>query len=81
MSPMPGSEQDLGDGDTGRTRAGDDDAQIAEAAAGQLRGVAQRGQHDDGGAVLVVVEDRDVERVLQPALELEAARRARCLRG
>ena len=30
---------------------------------------------DDRRAVLVVVEDRDVERLLQPALDLEAARR------
>jgi hypothetical protein len=37
--------------------------------------VGQRGQHDDRGAVLVVVEDRDVEQLAQPALDLEAARR------
>ena len=37
--------------------------------------VQQRRQHDDRGAVLVVVEDRDVERLLQPPLDLEAARR------
>ena len=36
--------------------------------------VGQRGQHDDRGAVLVVVEDRDVEAGPQPALDLEAAR-------
>ena len=36
----------------------------------------QRRGHDDGRAVLVVVEDRDVEALLQPALDLEAARRA-----
>ena len=29
-------------------------------------GVLQRGQHDHGGAVLVVVEDRDVEQLLEP---------------
>ena len=38
------------------------------------RGVHQGGEHDDRRAVLVVVEDRDVEPVPQPALDLEAAR-------
>ena len=37
--------------------------------------VEQRGEHDDRGAVLVVVEDRDVELRAQPPLDLEAARR------
>ncbi len=32
-------------------------------------------QHDDRGAVLVVVEHRDVDELAQPALDLEAARR------
>ena len=36
---------------------------------------AQRGEQDDRGAVLVVVHDRAVERLDQPALQLEAARR------
>ena len=40
-----------------------------------LRGVAQRGQRDDGRAVLVVVEDRDVQPLLELALDLEAAGR------
>ena len=35
----------------------------------------QRGEHDDRRPVLVVVEDRDVELLVQPALDLEAARR------
>ena len=43
--------------------------------------VQQRRQHHDRGAVLVVVEDGDVERLLQPPLDLEAARRRRCPRG
>ena len=43
--------------------------------ADDLQRVEQRRQHDDRGAVLVVVEDRDVERLLQPPLDLEAARR------
>ena len=31
-------------------------------AAGEPQRVGERGERDDGGAVLVVVEDRDVER-------------------
>ena len=37
--------------------------------------VQQRGAGDDGGAVLVVVEDRDLHRLLQCLLDVEALRR------
>ena len=37
--------------------------------------VEEGGEHHHRGAVLVVVEDRDVELLAQPALDLEAARR------
>lgn len=52
--------------------AGDDGAQITERTAGQLRGVAQGREGDHRRAVLVVVEDRDVETLLELALDLEA---------
>src|SRR3712207_7195717 len=39
--------------------------------ADDLQGVQQRGQHDHRGAVLVVVEDRDVQRLLQAPLRSE----------
>jgi hypothetical protein len=39
-----------------------------------LQRVLQGGQRDDGGAVLVVVEDGDVEDLAQPLLDLEAGR-------
>src|SRR4029077_19088444 len=39
--------------------------------AGKLAGVQKTGGGDDGGAVLVVVEDRDVEFVAQTALDDE----------
>src|SRR5207302_6107897 len=39
---------------------------------GQLRRVAQSREYDDGGAVLVVVEDGNVQARLQPVLDLEA---------
>ena len=53
-----------------------DGAQVAQDAAGEQGSVAQRGEHDDGRAVLVVVEDRDVEPFLERPLDLEAPRRA-----
>src|SRR3712207_8358175 len=43
--------------------------------------VGERRQHDDRRAVLVVVEDGDVERLAQPALDLEAARGGDVLEG
>ena len=46
-----------------------------ERLADDLERVDERGEHDDRGAVLVVVEDRDVEAGPQPPLDLEAARR------
>ena len=44
-------------------------------ALGQLERVEQRGAGDDRGAVLVVVEDRDVHLRDQPLFDLEALRR------
>ena len=49
--------------------------QVLHALVDDLQRVEQRGEHDDRGAVLVVVEDRDVQPLLQPVLDLEAARR------
>ena len=43
--------------------------------AGQMQGVDQTGDRDDGGAVLVVVKHRDVHRLTQPLLDDEAIRR------
>ncbi|MCO5556195.1 hypothetical protein L7F22_009739 [Adiantum nelumboides] len=59
----------------GRTDPADDDADVGELLADHAQRVAQGAEDDDGGAVLVVVEDRDVEQLAQPALDLEAARR------
>ena len=70
-----GREQDLAHRDPGGACTGHDDTQIGERASGDLGRIRKRGEHDDRGAVLVVVEDRDVQRVLQPLLQLEAARR------
>ena len=67
--------QQLQDGRTGRARAGHDDPDVADRLADHAQRVGQGGEHDDRGAVLVVVEDGDVEGLAQPRLDLEAARR------
>ena len=48
---------------------------VLDVAAGELQRVDQAGGGDDGGAVLVVVEDRDVDQLAQPLLDDEAVRR------
>ena len=51
-----------------------DDAHRGQLLLDHAQGVGQRREHDDRGAVLVVVEDRDVQALAQPLLDLEAAR-------
>ena len=46
-----------------------------DVAAGEVERVDQTGRRDDRGAVLIVVEDRDVEQLAQPLLDDEAFRR------
>ena len=75
MSPTPCREQQLHDRRTGRAGAGDDDPHVGDLLADHPQRVGQRGEHADRGAVLVVVEDRDVEQLAQPRLDLEAPRR------
>ncbi|MDF3015525.1 MAG: Chloramphenicol acetyltransferase [Thermomicrobiales bacterium] len=70
------SEQQLGHGDAGGAGAVDRHPQLFHATAADLAAVDQRGGDDDSGAMLVVVEDRHVERLSQFALDLEAAGRA-----
>jgi hypothetical protein len=72
--PVAGREQDPGDRHAGSAGAGDDDAHRVVVLAGEPHRVLQRGEHDDRGAVLVVVEHRDVQPLLEPLLDLEAAR-------
>ena len=48
---------------------------VLHLAAGQVERVDQPGGGDDRGAVLVVVEDRDVHQLAQPLLDDEAFRR------
>ena len=48
---------------------------LADVAAGEVERVDEAGGRDDGGAVLVVVEHRDVEQLAQALLDDEALRR------
>jgi hypothetical protein len=70
-----GGEQDIGARHPGRARAGHNDRNILESLAHNLQGIEDARQYNDRGAVLVVVEDRDLQLVTQPALDLEAPRR------
>ena len=48
---------------------------VFDVAAGELQRVDQAGGGDDRGAVLVVMEDRDVHQLAQPLLDDEAVGR------
>src|SRR3712207_7652417 len=54
----------------------DDDLQVLHPLPDQARGVKKRGHHDDGRAVLVVVEDGDVQLLLEPLLDLKTDRKS-----
>ena len=71
--------QQIHRGNPRRTGADADDARFLETLALQFQGVEQTGGDDDGGAVLVVVENRDVEPFAQAFLDLETARRRNIL--
>ena len=64
-----------GHGDPGRAGARRPRRGRSGVATGEPQRVDEGGQDDDGGAVLVVVEHRDVEPLLEPVLDLEAPRR------
>ena len=70
-----GLEQQLDDRGARRTRAGHDDPDVGDVLAHHAQRVVERGEHDDRGAVLVVVEHGDVEQLAEPTFHLEAARR------
>ena len=71
--PEPGGQQQLGDGDGRRARAGEHHLHVLLLLPHHPQGVGEAGQGDDGRAVLVVVEHRDIAHLLQPALDLKAA--------
>ena len=68
-------DEQLEAGDAGRAGAVDDELELLEVAPGQLERVDEAGGGDDGRAVLVVVEDGDVEQLLQLLLDDEAVGR------
>ena len=72
--PGTGREQEVRARHTGRAGTGDDDPLVFDRPVEHRVRAAQRGQQDDGRAVLVVVHDRAVQRLDQPALQLEATR-------
>ena len=69
----PIRKQQSGNGNAGRPRPIDDDADRSFGLAHHLQGVDQARQGDDGGAVLVVMKDGDVAFFLELALDLKAA--------
>ena len=72
--PEARGQEQLHDRDGCRAGAGGDDPHVLLLLPNDLQRVGQTGQRDDGGAVLVVVEDGDVARFLQLALNFKAAR-------
>ena len=68
-------QQHLDDGGARRAGAVEHDLDIADFLADYLERVQERGGHDDGRAVLVVVEDGDVELLFESLLDLEAVGR------
>ncbi len=73
---QPHRLQQLDAGDRGSAGAVDDDLEPGQLASGQVQRVDQPRRGDDRGAVLVVVEYRDVEQLAQPLLDHEAFRGA-----
>ena len=68
-------EQQTNDRIAGSADAGDDDTHVFDLLVHDLQRVDERGEDDDRGAVLVVVEDGDVELGAQALFDLEAAGR------
>ena len=67
--------QQLDARDAGRTGAVHHQLRVAQFAAGEMAGIDQSRRGNDGGAVLVVMEHRDVHQLAQPLLDHEAFRR------
>src|SRR5699024_9646034 len=74
---VPGTcgAQQAQDRGAGGPRAGQHDASGGDLLLDHAQSIAQRGDDHDRGAVLIVVEDGDVELGAQAVLDLEAARR------
>ena len=72
--------QHVDDGRAGGAGAVLDDLDILDALANDLQGVEHTCQHDDGGAVLIVMEHRDLKVAFKLCLDLKALRAADILK-
>ena len=70
--PGPGGHQHLDDGGAGRAGPVQDDVHILHLFVHHPQSVDESGGDHDGGAVLVVVKDRDVQLLFQSLLDLKA---------
>ena len=70
----PERHDEVGAGDGGSAGAVDDDPDVFDVLADDLQSVDERRRGDDGRAVLVVVEHRDVHGLLELLLDVEALR-------
>ena len=68
-----GGQEQLYDGNGGRARAAGDDPDFLFLLADHLQGVHHTGQGNDGGTVLVVMEDRNITYFLEFALDLKTS--------
>ena len=73
--------QELGNGDSSRAAAVDNHLDLIHLAAGQAAGVEQSRTAADSGAVLIIVEYRNIADLLESALDLKAAGGRRCPPG
>ena len=71
----PERDQQIEAGERRRAGAGADDLHLVDLLAGQQQRVRDRGADDDRGAMLVVMEHRDLHARLELRLDLEAFRR------
>src|SRR5690606_3982940 len=72
LAPGAHGDQQIEAGEGRRTGAGGDDLDRADVFADKAQAVLHGGADDDGGAVLVVVEDGDVHARPECRLDLEA---------
>ena len=63
---------ELGASDARRARPVDHKARLLDVAAREMKRVDEAGRRDDRGAVLIVMEDRDVHELAKPRLDDEA---------
>jgi hypothetical protein len=72
---QPEFDQQVETGQRRRTGAAGDQLDLRQLLADHLQAVEDRRRHDDCGAMLVIVEHRDLHALAQPALDVEALRR------